>query len=206
MNGRCIAVLALVLLLASCDTITGLFRSASLEVAEDLPSERFEVAELGTIHFAATLRQEGIVAAEGRGSWALEPDVEWELEVERAIYPSGAPPGHPPMNLRTPNPDCYWFWCPRSGDGNSKRNFSTTRTRRSGSRSGESIPTSAWMSANWPAASQARRGFRGGRIVVDGRTQARPMRWTRLDLSDSLRWKLQPLPYLLDRSDCCPLG
>ena len=136
MNGRCIAVLALLFLLASCDSITGVFRSASLEVtadgeignpkglagleirvdnrvftAADLPSPRFEVAERGTMHFTVTLRQEGIVAAEGSGSWALEPDVEWELEVERAIYPSGAPPGHPPTNLHTPNPDCYWFWC-----------------------------------------------------------------------------------------------
>ena len=136
MNGRCIAVLALLFLLASCDSITGVFRSASLEVtadgdvgnpkglagleiqvgnrvftAADLPSARFEVAERGTMHFAVTLRQEGIVAAEGSGSWALEPDVEWELEFERAIYPSGAPPGHPPTNLHTPNPDCYWFWC-----------------------------------------------------------------------------------------------
>ena len=101
MNGRCIAVLALLFLLASCDSITGVFRSASLEVtaygeignpkglagleiqvgnrvftAADLPSPRFEVAERGTMHFTVTLRQEGIVAVEGSGSWALEPDVE----------------------------------------------------------------------------------------------------------------------------------
>ena len=136
MNGRCIAVFALALLLSSCDVITGVFRGASLQVtaygdigdpkglvglevqvdnrvftAADLPSERFEVAEHGTINFAVALRQEGIVAFEGHGSWALEPDVEWELEVERAVYPSGAPPGHPPRNLHSPNPDCYWFWC-----------------------------------------------------------------------------------------------
>ena len=133
---RCIAVLALLFLLASCDSITGVFRSASLEVtaygeignpkglagleiqvgnrvftAADLPSARFEWPNAArcTSRLRCARRGSSRPRVAGRGRLSLMSSGSSKSSVQ--IYPSGAPPGHPPTNLHTPNPDCYWFWC-----------------------------------------------------------------------------------------------
>lgn len=58
--------------------------------AEDLPSARFEVPESGAIEIGLRLRLEGRVVSMGRARWDLEPDVEWEAEIERASFPLNA--------------------------------------------------------------------------------------------------------------------
>ena len=79
--------------------------------AEDLPSDRFGVPESGTIHVDVRLMQDGVIVAEGRVSWALESDIEWEIELDRAPYPINA--GVSDENLHEPSPPCAWFWCHR---------------------------------------------------------------------------------------------
>ena len=142
----------IVLTTMSCDTITGIFRDASLQVtvpggqrqigwgepeaprilidgvddpkglaglevrvgdrvftAPDLPSSRFDVPGSGRLNFDVRLRQDGGIVAEGQGSWTLEPDVEWEIEIERGPYPLGSVTDM--RDIHKPNPPCGWFWC-----------------------------------------------------------------------------------------------
>ena len=76
--------------------------------AEDLPSAPFKVPESGVIEIDVRLRLEGRIVSQGRARWDLEPDVEWEAEIERATFPLNALV----ENVTGPNPiRCAWFWC-----------------------------------------------------------------------------------------------
>lgn len=66
----------------------------------------FLVPDAGAATFSARLALGGQVVAEGRGTWNLEPEVEWQLEVSRAPYPINE--GLNGIDLA--NPRCSSFW------------------------------------------------------------------------------------------------
>lgn len=74
----------------------------------------FRVPDSGYVTFSARLRQDADVVAEGSGRWALEPNVEWRLEVSRAPLPRGQVFGFTLDDLKKENPPCGWFWCIRN--------------------------------------------------------------------------------------------
>ena len=156
MKARTIAILALAIAVTSCNSILGVFRSASLAVtgpggastiewppgqqqtlinsmsdpsglaglevevriggdtmkftAADLPSDRFDVPESGTVSVELRLRQDDVVVAEGTASWHLEADVEWRAAVDRTPYPISALVDDDFATSPNPVP-CYWWWC-----------------------------------------------------------------------------------------------
>lgn len=71
----------------------------------------FTVPDSGTLTLAVQLQQDSLVVAEGVESWQLEPEVEWQMVVQRAPYPASE--GFSDMeDIR--NPQCSWFWCFRN--------------------------------------------------------------------------------------------
>ena len=74
--------------------------------AADLPSNAFGVPEHGVVNVDVRLRQDGRLVAAGRAAWELEPDVKWEVEVDRAPAADGFP------DSMGPNPiECWRNWC-----------------------------------------------------------------------------------------------
>lgn len=68
----------------------------------------FGVPDAGIAVVTARLVQDGQVVAEGTEEWTLEPEVEWELVVTRAPWPSSEMADMDPENT-----ECWWWWCHR---------------------------------------------------------------------------------------------
>ncbi|MXY32260.1 MAG: hypothetical protein F4059_09705 [Gemmatimonadetes bacterium] len=90
--------------------ITGIGQSVTLD-ARDFKAgvERFGVPSSGRINVTVQLRQHDDIVAQGATSWVLEPEVEWEVELERSPYPIGAFIDEAEIN--EPRPRCGWWWC-----------------------------------------------------------------------------------------------
>jgi len=73
----------------------------------DYPGPSFTVLDAGEARAAVRLMQDRRVAAEGTVSWPLEPEVDWELTVDRAPYP----PSEAFNGIDLDDPQCSWFWC-----------------------------------------------------------------------------------------------
>lgn len=73
----------------------------------DYPGPSFAVPDAGVARAAVRLMQDGRVAAAGTVSWPLEPEVDWELTVDRAPYP----PNEALNGIDLNDPQCSWFWC-----------------------------------------------------------------------------------------------
>ena len=95
---------------------------AGLEIivsAEDMPTRRytashfasvdetkFKVPETGLATVTARIVQDGRIVAEVSERWGLGPELQWDIDVERAPYPANE--GFLPD---PENPECQWFWC-----------------------------------------------------------------------------------------------
>lgn len=74
--------------------------------AVDLPSGTFGVPDHGIVNVDVLLRQDGRIVAEGRAAWELEPDVQWDVQVDRA------PVVIQYRESTGPNPsECGLNWC-----------------------------------------------------------------------------------------------
>lgn len=95
---------------------------AGLEIvvsAEDMPTRRytashfanvdetkFKVPETGFATVTARVVQDGRIVAEISERWGLGPELQWDMQVERAPYP-----GSEGFLPDPESPECQWFWC-----------------------------------------------------------------------------------------------
>ncbi|MDE0358992.1 MAG: hypothetical protein OXN92_14835 [Gammaproteobacteria bacterium] len=95
---------------------------AGLEIivsAEDMPTRRytashfasvdetkFKVPETGFATVTARVVQDDRIVAEVSERWGLGPELQWDIDVERAPYP-----GNEGFLPDPENPECQWFWC-----------------------------------------------------------------------------------------------
>ena len=81
--------------------------------AEDLPVRPFGIAARGQVIADVSLVVDHAVIAEGRASWRLRPDIEWQLRFYRGT--ENPAPHNPPGEFSdTPNycdwPTCEGYW------------------------------------------------------------------------------------------------
>ena len=81
------------------------FTARDFNAAGTVPA--FRVPTSGMVHFVVDLRDShGAAIARGSGSWTLEPDISWQLELSRDLTPPGG----------IGSTECGWFGCDQIWD------------------------------------------------------------------------------------------
>ena len=90
----------------------GLVRTHSFD-ASDLAEgvTPYEVPESGTAQALVRLTQDGKVVAIGIAEWPLRPEIEWEVEIQRAPRPMSVGSISPAGDLSKAEYGCGWRWC-----------------------------------------------------------------------------------------------
>ena len=93
------------------DVADGLVRTHRFD-ARDLEEgvTPYEVPEGGTAYALVRLSQHGQVVATGVAEWALQPEVEWKVEIQRTPYPPAVGIS-PTEDLSRARYRCSWGWC-----------------------------------------------------------------------------------------------
>ena len=93
------------------DVADGLVRTHRFD-ASDLEEgvTPYDVPESGTAHAQVRLTRHGKVVAMGVAEWALQPEIEWKVEIQRTPYPPAVGIS-PTEDLSKAQYRCSWGWC-----------------------------------------------------------------------------------------------